>query len=152
MTVFIVFASGKVDASIIHCLCESESLDLIGYARDTVDAADRIVKNEPQVVIIDSRHNNDAARTVLRELEHLAQVPTIIIISDSATMRDGQEGSMEVVTHCFQFPGEERGFCAALAALSAELDREHHQSRSHQSPLFTGFWEGHGSQILEALK
>jgi chemotaxis response regulator CheB len=119
MTVFIVFASGQVDAAIINCLCGPESLDLIGYAKNAADALIRIVESRPELVIIDSRYAEIAALTVLRDLQGLALVSIILVTPGSAILASDQVKSTEQVTHLFQFPDEGETLRATLSTLGA---------------------------------
>jgi len=78
MTVYIFFASGQVDVSVIDRLCTPGPIDLIGYSRDAKEAVLQVIENKPQVVVIDSRNATDAALRVMRKLWNLAIVVIII--------------------------------------------------------------------------
>ena len=78
MTVYIFFASGQVDVSVIDRCCAPGPIDLIGYSRNAKDAVFQVIENKPQVVVIDSRNATDAAIKVMRELWNLDLVVIII--------------------------------------------------------------------------
>jgi len=129
MTVFIVFASGHVDVSVINCLCGLVSLDLIGYSRHVEDALVRILENKPNVVIIDSRNAESDASGVLRGIRDFALTPVRVVLTNLASIQNDQKVFMEEGIVRFQFPEEEKDMRLALAIVR-ELDRvvkEEHQ-------------------------
>ena len=129
MTVFIVFASGKVDTSVVNCLCSPGSPDLIGYSRCVEGAVVRILENKPNVVIVDSRRAENEASTLLLGLRDFALAPIIVVLTDIVTRQDDQKGMMNQDIHYLQYHEEEKGLCAELATLGEPASRDRKENQ-----------------------
>lgn len=83
MRVYIVFAAGHIDASIVSCLSELADVDLIGYSMESGEALRQIADNSPDIVIVNAESGEERAWLVLNEVRILAYAPFIIITSHS---------------------------------------------------------------------
>jgi hypothetical protein len=107
MNAYIVFASGRLDASIINCLDTVGFPELIGYSRGTKGAAERIVEERPQLIIIDSREAANQTSNLMRRLQNNAGCHSSVVVLGVEPMLNDAGRHMGTPVHYFQFPEEE---------------------------------------------
>ena len=114
MTAFVVFASGTVDMSIINCLGARGAPDLIGYSRNVEDAVVPIMEDTPEIVIVDSRHAESKAVSLLHGLWGFALVPVIIVLMGMELKENDQEWVRHKGVYYFSYPQQRGDLLAVL--------------------------------------
>ncbi|HTY35520.1 MAG TPA: hypothetical protein VMH23_00310 [Bacteroidota bacterium] len=116
MTVFVVFASGRVDSSVIGCLCNSSDVEILGYSTHVEEVRSRIIDNNPQAVIVDLRQADGVMKPLIRNLRSL--FPSLILIAVTDTSNADPCSWIEQEVNIFQLPDEEDKFRTFLSLLS----------------------------------
>lgn len=80
MTVFIADDSEPVVERLRIILSELEGVEVVGQARDAVEARERILELQPDVVILDVRMPGGGGIEVLREIKKQKRAPTVIML------------------------------------------------------------------------
>jgi DNA-binding NarL/FixJ family response regulator len=80
--VFIVEDSIVVRERIVNLLSELKEVEIIGYAREALDAAISINKLKPDVVILDIRLKGGNGIDVLRNIKNYKYSPKIIVLTN----------------------------------------------------------------------
>lgn len=77
----------------------SERIEVIGFARDGLDALEKIAALDPDVVTLDLVMPNLDGLGVLRALETMPRAPAVVVVSTEA--EDGDDGIAALVTGAF---------------------------------------------------
>jgi len=132
MNIFVVFASGQVDVSIIQCISGAGSLSLVGHSKDTQLALDQIIESKAQLVMVDSRNAVNDAQTLLQMLrEKASDLSTFVILGTVPMLRYESTKSGKLIYY-FKFPEEEKRLRTLLGALEKQnvrTDQDNYISR-----------------------
>ncbi len=81
MTVFIADDSEAVVERLRTMLSEIEGIAIVGQAKDALEAKERILELQPDVVILDIRMPKGSGIEVLKEVKRQKQAPAVIVLT-----------------------------------------------------------------------
>lgn len=84
MRILIADDSAIVRERLAHLLSEVEGVQVIGHARDGVEARELARKLKPDVAILDLRMPMISGADLLREMKRLTPAPTVIMLTNYA--------------------------------------------------------------------
>ena len=84
MKVFIVEDSADIRRRLMESFAEIDRIEVSGYAESELEAMEKILDGQPEVVVLDLQLHQGSGLNVLRALRKLSALPRVIVLTNHA--------------------------------------------------------------------